>query len=272
MPWTSLHLRWLVDTGERLRTTDGKIVEVWEFKPEKDNAVFSAWARHIRNHYCPDCEIDLLRADTGLSREQYLSQLIFPSISNPPGPSIRAGDFAEILVADFLEFFLHFWVPRFRYDEKAVRNESIKGVDILGFRFVGQQETPNDTLAIFEAKARLTGRSRKNKLQEALDDSAKDFNVRKALSLNALKRRLIRAGKRIDAQRVQRFQNSADHPYIEISGAAALLSTDAFDSHVLSSTDASSHPNSTALRLLVIRGRQLMPIVHELYRRAAHEA
>ena len=32
MPWTSEHTKWLVDTGERLKTTDGKDVEAWEFQ------------------------------------------------------------------------------------------------------------------------------------------------------------------------------------------------------------------------------------------------
>jgi len=46
MPWTSEHTKWLVDTGERLKTADGKEVEVWEFRHEKDEAMLSAWARH----------------------------------------------------------------------------------------------------------------------------------------------------------------------------------------------------------------------------------
>ena len=32
MLWTSEHTKWLVDTGERLKTADGKDVEVWEFR------------------------------------------------------------------------------------------------------------------------------------------------------------------------------------------------------------------------------------------------
>lgn len=43
MPWTSEHTKWLIDTGERLKTADGKKVEVWEFRHEKDEAVLSAW-------------------------------------------------------------------------------------------------------------------------------------------------------------------------------------------------------------------------------------
>jgi hypothetical protein len=65
MPWTSEHTKWLVDTGERLKTTDGKEVEVWEFRHEKDEEVLSAWAKHFRIHYCFDSEIDYRRRGTG---------------------------------------------------------------------------------------------------------------------------------------------------------------------------------------------------------------
>ena len=59
MPWSSKHIEWLVDTGERLKTADGKEVEVWRFHHRNNNGVLSAWARHFRNHYCLDTDIDL---------------------------------------------------------------------------------------------------------------------------------------------------------------------------------------------------------------------
>lgn len=37
MPWTSEHSKWLVDTGQRLHTADGKEVHIWEFRHEKTN-------------------------------------------------------------------------------------------------------------------------------------------------------------------------------------------------------------------------------------------
>ena len=271
MPWTSEHIRWLFDTGEQLTTADGKSVDIWELKAKTDDAVFSSWARHFRNHYCLDCEIDELRDGTGLCRSDYLCEYAFPDKSQPPGPSIRAGDFAEILVADFLEYIMNYWVPRFRYDEKAVRNESTKGTDILGFKFVSNEESLEDTLSVFEAKAKLTGKPL-NRLQDAVDDSAKDFFVRKAETLNALKRRYIRAGKRSNALKIQRFQNKADHPYNEISGAAAILSKTAFSPQVLATTDSTIHPNNANLKLIIIKGHNLMKLVHELFRRAADEA
>lgn len=153
MPWTSQHLDWLVDTGETLTTTDGKAVKIYKLSPQNNDEIFASWAKHFRNHYCLDIEIDALRAGTGLSRADYLLKYAFPGKSAPPGPSIRAGDFAEILLADYLEFLCQFWVPRFRYDEKDIRDESTKGADVIGFKFISSDETAGDILSTFEAKA-----------------------------------------------------------------------------------------------------------------------
>jgi hypothetical protein len=58
------YLNWLINTGERLMTVDGKTVEVWEFRHQPDDVVLSEWARHFRNHYCSDNQIDELIENT----------------------------------------------------------------------------------------------------------------------------------------------------------------------------------------------------------------
>ncbi|MGA2260950.1 MAG: Hachiman antiphage defense system protein HamA [Acidobacteriota bacterium] len=272
-PWTSDHvLKWLVDTGTSLRTRDGRKICCLEFRYQQDERILSAWAKHFRNHYCNDEEIDELREGTGLARQQYLEQHVFPDSACAPGPSIRSGDFAEILVADYLEYLLGYWVPRFRYDCKSVRNESTKGTDILGFRWAGKTESAEDILAMFEAKASLSETGVRTRLQDAVNDSVKDIHVRKAETLNALKRRYIREGNHSRALAIQRFQNVADHPYREISGAVALFTRGAYDSKTVSETETSHHPNAANIILVVITGDDLMRLAHDLYRRAAREA
>jgi len=272
MTLTPIHLTWLVNTGQRLTTADGKDVTVLKLNHQQNEEILSAWADHFRNHYCTDDEIDFLRQGIGLTRKEYLNQIIFPDPKVAPGPSIRSGDFGEILVADYLEYMLNYWVPRTRYSNKTVRNESTKGSDILGFQFVkAGQESPDDILAVFEAKTALTGNTSTNKLQEAVKDSAKDV-TRKAESLNALKRRLIDKNQVPAALKVERFQNPEDHPYKEISGAAAIFSNTCYISTHASRTIMSEHPNKGNLMLVIILGDNMMNLVHELYRRAADEA
>jgi hypothetical protein len=264
------HIEWFHKTAETFQTSDGKSVEVWELRHLPEEKILSQWSKHFRNHYCLDEEIDELRDGTNLSRAEYLEQLVFPDEALAPGPSIRSGDFAEIIMADLIEYVWGYWVPRFRYDEKAIRNESTKGADILGFKLTGKQHSPKDTLIICEAKAALTSPAANNRLQQAIDDSAKDM-LRRAHSLNALKRRLIRKND-TKSEIVKRFQDPIDNPYTEISGAAAILADSNYDMAILNQSNATEHPNKSGLILIVLKGADLMALTNSIYLRAANEA
>ncbi|MBT2119567.1 DUF1837 domain-containing protein [Dyella sp. LX-66] len=266
------HLECLTKSKISLQTADGRLIEVWELDVPLSAELLSPWASRFRQQYCPDHEIDQLREGTGLSRADYLTQLVFPDKSNAPGPAIRSGDFAELLVSDYVEFVLGYQVPRGKYADKASRNESVKGVDILGFKMVNPPHVSlNDTLLAFEVKAKASGAPYSGQLQSAIDDSSEDY-LRRAITLNATKRRLLRAGEGQEALVVQRFQNQADHPYIYRSGAAALLSDDAYNKVALEGSVTEKHQNSKNLELIVIRGSALMNLIHALYERAANEA
>lgn len=282
MPWTSAHLKFLRDTEERYKTADGKEIQVWEFRHEDDEAVLSAWAKHFRNHYCLDAEIDFLRGK--LPRADYLTNIRFPCKTSKLGPAIRAGDFGEILVSDYLQWLLGYWVPRVRWSSKVVRDESPKGSDVIGFRFHKKdgQASTKDVLLVFESKTKLSA-SKINRLQDAINDSAKD-HVRIDESLNFIKRKLFEKGEREKALWIDRFQNPVDMPYKETYGAAAIISNECFDTDELAAADCRKisksskskkffpHPNGDSLVLLVIKGPGMMDLVHELYRRAADEA
>ncbi len=222
------HINWLIDTGQKLKTVDDKTVSVLEFHHQNDDEVLSKWARHFRNHYCADTDIDNLREGTPYTRAEYLREIKFPDAISAPGPSIRSGDFSEILVADYLQYLIGYWVPRNRYCNKISRNEPPKGSDILGFKLVREgQESARDTLAIYEVKSRFSGTKPYNRLQEAVNDSCKDV-TRRAESLNAIKQHLIDKKQNVYIPRVERFQDPIDHPYDEVWGAVALFSTTCF--------------------------------------------
>jgi len=264
------HIKWLFDTGERLNSSDGKEIEIWEFQHQNDSIILSEWATHFRNHYCLDNEIDTLREGTGKTRKKYLLDIKFPDEKKPPGPSIRAGDFAEILIADYLEFFCNYWIPRVRYLDKTIKNESIKGSDIIGFKITKPELfSLDDEMIIFEVKAAFT-KSTGNTLQRAVNDSAKD-ELRISESLNALKQIIIKQMPQYK-DKIERFQNKADHPYQEKSGAAAVFEISVLDKSDISTTITTKHYNRDCLSLIVVKGEDMMSLVHNLYRRAADEA
>lgn len=272
MVFTNVHLNWMQDTGIKLPTTDGGTIHVFEFQHQPNDTILSAWAKHFRNHYCLDTEIDFMASGTGLNRRDYLNNIKFPSHTDAPGPSVRAGDFGEVLSADYLEYILEYWVPRTRYNNKTSRNESTRGSDVIGFKILNDdEESLEDTLAIFETKTQFSGREPRPRLQDAIDDSAKD-HARRAESLNAIKQRLFDKHNLAEAMRIERFQNIEDRPFKELYGAVAIFTSDYYEENLLRSTVTDKHPYSKNLMLLVVKGKNLMQLVTELYRRAADEA
>lgn len=258
--------------GESLTLNGGGTCEVWELAVPNDATYLNQWANRFRQTYCPDSDIDILRAGTGKSRAEYLQELVFPDKTTPPGPGVRSGDFAELLVSDYVEFTLNYWVPRGKYAEKGSRNESVKGVDIVGFKCPdAAQPKATDEMLTFEAKAQLGGGKYKDRLQVAVDDSGKDY-LRVAETLAAMKRRMHIADEQSSMLIVQRFQDAVDRPYRLLSGAAAILSDDAFDTDRIKGTSIVGHNNAGELKLIAIKGKDLMTLANALYQRAADEA
>jgi uncharacterized coiled-coil protein SlyX len=166
-----------------------------------------------------------------------LENIKFPSLA-----FIRSADFAEILVADYIQYVLGYQVPRTRYQTKTNRNTSPLGIDVLAFKIVNEGRTSDaDQLLTCEVKAALQSRNLTT-LTNALADSKKDFNVRKAESLNAMKQRLRDKNRHVEANVVQRFQNKTDRTYREISGAAAVHSDHTWDIRVVTTVSCSDHP------------------------------
>lgn len=271
MSWTNEHLAWLRNTGEVIAISTGENVPVYEFAYDITNeTIMSNWAKHFRNHYCADTEIEILKPE-GMTNSEYLLNLKFPDSSNGLGPSTRSGDFAEILVADYLAFLNDYYVPRTRYDRKIIGNESSKGSDVLGFKQKSEKPSNKDELIIFEVKARLSENNAKNTLQTAIDDSSKD-EARLAESLNGVKQRLYDKSDFAGMAMISRFQKNVDHPYKTKFGAAAILTDSSYCSKTLREASTKDHVSRMQLETIVIRGPVMMSLVHTLYERAANEA
>ncbi|MDM7980190.1 MAG: SAVED domain-containing protein [Rhizobium sp.] len=264
------HVDWLQYIGQ-FQIAGGADVNVWDFNHANIPGTLSAWANHFRNHYCSDADLLSSIEGTGQTKAEFLTAIKFPSATTPPGPSTRSGDFAEILAADFVEYQMGYWCPRLRYLDRWNPNDSTKGCDLVAFLVHDDGATQqDDELYVVECKAGLTGPP-VNRLQEAINHSMKD-RMREATTLNAMKQRLRASGRKLEALRVQRFQNEADHPFIRKNGAVAVLHNGAYDQAATQLSDTSAHPNAANLDLIVIKGDGLMALAHALYERAANEA
>lgn len=265
------HISILSKKTENLKTSDGKNIEIWELNLPKDSSLFDAWAKHFREHYCLDSEIDILRTGYNITRKEYLEKYVFPDKTTFPGPQTRAGDFCEILICDLIEYLMHFWVPRYRYDLKDSKNFSTRGSDVIGFK-IDKVNPRNSHLIVVEVKGKLSPKPHDtdNKLQEAIDHSDKD-DFRLGISLNAVKKRLLKEGKPGYTE-ISYFQDRIKNYYTKTFGAAVVLTNENVIENVITETTTQNHKNKDNLILLLIKGKDLMFMVHSLYERAANEA
>jgi len=274
-PFNNNHLQWL-NHIKTLNSSDGIPIEIFEFQHVDDDSILDAWAKHFRNHYCLDTDIDDLRDGTGKSRKDFLNDYKFPSKTIRPGPATRSGDFGEILISDYLEYRLNYWVPRTRFYDRQNKNSPTQGVDVMGLKILDiDNESPEDELIIYEVKAKLTTNTideSKKRLEIAIEHSEKDFELRKGESLNAFKQWYRVRSKQTEVKRIKRFQNPTDKPYKELSGAASIILDSSINDSRINKVNASAHPNSENLQLIIISGNDLMELVHSLYERAANEA
>lgn len=261
-----LYIDWIVEE-KQVVTSEGKEIKVYELIIQDDDRILNSWAKHLREHYCADSEIEILCKGFGLERSEYLSTMKFPDARIIPGPSVRSGDFTEILVADYVQYVLDYIVPRTRYDRKVNRNSSTMGSDLIGYK-CGKKVSKNDELIVFEVKARASEvpPSMEARLQTAINDSNKDV-VRLAETLNAVAQRLLDRHDFEELKRVQRFQNSSDNPYRKTYAAAAVHSNMSYSEDLLKAVTTQHHTDPD-LNLIVIRCDKLMGFIHEMYRRA----
>lgn len=261
------YLNWL-QADEELKIREGNNVQIYELQyNDDDDEILNEWAKHFRENYCSDEEIEDMIDGTGLSRPQYLLKNKFPDEKRTPGPSIRSGDFSELLIADYIEFRMGYYVPRTRYDRKTIKDESTKGSDLLAFKVVHKDFSDEDILLVDEVKGSLSSNGKKERLQDAVNDSMKDLQ-RLGESLNAAKQRLRDKGEREKMKIVRRFQAMADRPFVLRYGASAVINNSLYDKEVISETSISEHLDKDII-LIVVRGNELMKLANELYRRAS---
>ncbi|MEG2145566.1 MAG: Hachiman antiphage defense system protein HamA [Lachnospiraceae bacterium] len=239
-------------------------VGIFELNGDFEDNTINSWANHFRQQYCPDNIIDALISGTGMGREEFLKKMKLPDKSEDFGPATRSGDFAELLISDYLEYLLNYYVPKERYQNKFNRNTSSQGTDVIGLKMFSRDDSKDDELVVFEVKAQTSGKKPKNRLQDAINDSQKDC-LRKAETLSAIKQRMIERGDMEHVKLVERFQNKADRPYKEYYGAAAVHAADTYSEEMISKVTELGETSW----LIVITRDNLMDLVHELYGRAA---
>ena len=249
-------------------TDEGKQIEILHLDIQDDLEIFEDWAKQFRRNYCSDDELDEMTSVMSISSKEYLKDYKLPSDSGI-GLSTMSGDFGEILVSDYFQYIEKYMVPRTRYDSKVNKNTSTQGSDVLGYK-QDSSNVSNDEVVVVEVKTSASASSSskaKNKLQEAINHSDKDFE-RFSTSIVASYLRLKKSNSD-QAKVVERFLNITDKPFNVIYGAVAVYSNQSYDIDVIKAVVSKKHRDFQKLRLLVIHSDELMKFIRELYLKAS---
>lgn len=261
------YMKYLIQE-EPIITDEGKQIEVFHLDIQNDPAIFEEWAKQFRRNYCSDDELDEMISSMNISSKEYLENFKLPSDIGI-GLSTMSGDFGEILVSDYLQNFEEYLVPRTRYNSKVNKNTSTQGSDVLGYK-QDSLNTANDEVVVIEVKSSSSNSisfEAKNKLQEAINHSDKDFE-RFSTSIVASYLKL-KSSNIEQANVVKRFLNITDTPFNVIYGAVAVHSNQSFDINILKNVVSKNHRDHQKLRLLVIHSDELMNFIKSLYLKAS---
>ena len=254
--------------------SSGKEIQVYKLNNELlDDSILNNWAFGLRNNYVEETLLEPLVKGTGLTKQEFLEKNIFPNHQNSLGASTMSGEFGEILVYDYINFVLNYYITRTRYLEKVNPNMPVSGSDVIGYQ-VKNIDNPSrtDHLIVAEVKTRSSKSRNKNSLCEetvenAIKDSIKD-RVRIGESLNAEKRRLINRSRIEEARIVERFQNKTDNPFILDFFAVAVLDNELYSDQAVLDVVNRQHENIKSMNVLIILSKELKLFLRDLYRRA----
>lgn len=131
----------------------------------------------------------------------------------PDKANMQSGDFGEI----FSRSFLQEWkdkptIPAEKWRNRSTKNDTVRGTDLVGYVFQGDEPNENDILVFSEIKTREKGGDNEV-VKKAYSDVLKDNITRLASSLFLLQEALLRDGKDEDAKKFGRFSDPYRNPY-----------------------------------------------------------
>lgn len=263
MEATHRYMKYLISENP-IYTDEGKKIDVFHLDIQDDSEIFEEWATQFRRNYCSDDMLQHMKSAMGISASAYLLDNKLPS-----KPSTKSGDFGEILVADYLQYIKDYFVPRTRFDSRTNKDMPTPGTDSLGYSFDPHNPDKAEVMVI-EVKSSASERcdeKAQKKLQEAIDDSQKDF-IRFATSIVASYEKLYSLN-RDEAKILSRFLNLSDNPFKITYGAIAVHSNDSYNLEAIKQVITEKHGDSENIQMIVIHSEKLMDFINKLYLKAS---
>ena len=252
----------------------GEEIQVYKFNTELlDDNSLNNWALGLRYNYIEKDLLELAISGTGLTKKEYLEKMIFPNPEVSQGAATMSGEFGELLVYDYINYVLEYYVPRVRYFNKVNPDMPVPGSDVIGYKMENYNKgSKNDKLLVAEVKTRSTISGNKTTaitetITKAIQGASKD-RVRVGESLNAEKSKLLTIGRFREAKIVERFQNKTDNPYNLDFFAVAVMDNELYSEQLILDVINNQNENIKFTNILIIHSKELKSFLRDLYKRA----
>ena len=252
----------------------GEEIQVYKFNTELlDDNSLNNWALGLRYNYIEKDLLELAISGTGLTKKEYLEKMIFPNPEVSQGAATMSGEFGELLVYDYINYVLEYYVPRVRYFNKVNPDMPVPGSDVIGYKMENYKKgSKNDKLLVAEVKTRSTISGNKTTaitetITKAIQGASKD-RVRVGESLNAEKSKLLTRGRFREAKIVERFQNKTDNPYNLDFFAVAVMDNELYSEQLILDVINNQNENIKFTNILIIHSKELKSFLRDLYKRA----
>ena len=238
-----------------------------------DDNSLNNWALGLRYNYIEKDLLELAISGTGLTKKEYLEKMIFPNPEVSQGAATMSGEFGELLVYDYINYVLEYYVPRVRYFNKVNPDMPVPGSDVIGYKMENYNKgSKNDKLLVAEVKTRSTISGNKTTaitetITKAIQGASKD-RVRVGESLNAEKSKLLTRGRFREAKIVERFQNKTDNPYNLDFFAVAVMDNELYSEQLILDVINNQNENIKFTNILIIHSKELKSFLRDLYKRA----
>lgn len=260
------YIDWIV-TEEGVTLENNTPIYCYRIDYQANDEILDDWALHIRRQYESDEELSIDSTANHMNCEDYLRKYIIPQRDDILGPTVRAGDITEILIADLLEFILGYTVPRCKQRNRSGKCNSEHGTDVIAYRFSRKDKKPNDRdeLIAAEVKAQLTSTDY-TVIEKAISDSKKDEH-RLARTIDYYRKKLRMLGNISDAKDIARFLFKPENDYQIKYIAAGISSSKQIKQTIKLSISGDEIILSSNQKVFYVHGKDLMRLTHQIYER-----
>lgn len=222
-----------------------------------------------------DCYIDIanlsqIAKNNGLSAGEVLKEQYLPD-----EVKVKIGDFGEILARSAIKNkHQELCFPVLRWRIKAHKNDTVRGVDLLGYWMADTDPTPNDKLVWCEVKTRTSKAN--DGVKSAYQDIVQKIDAsRLANQLYFSQKKLLEQGLNDDAKKFARFSNPHKVSYTLLLMPCAVYESGFWRDTFLNSLPerhSNEYKRMEAIQIIIITVENLASWINEVHQLAIKQA